>query len=118
MSDEHNAGVAGCYGNRAVQTPNIDSLAERGVTFDTHYCNSPLCVPSRLSLTAGKYVSRLSPRFDHFHPGDYGNTVVHDRLVTTGALELDVDWQINHLRTPTMQRNGSITPVPGLLTSV
>jgi choline-sulfatase len=60
MSDEHNHRVAGCYGNKIVQTPNIDALAASGVTFDTHYCNSPLCVPSRASLTAGKYVSRVS----------------------------------------------------------
>lgn len=59
MSDEHNPHVTGCYGNRLAQTPNIDLLAEQGVTFDTHYCNSPLCVPSRLSLTAGKYASRV-----------------------------------------------------------
>ena len=59
MSDEHNPHVAGCYGNQIIQTPNIDSLANSGVTFDTHYCNSPLCTPSRLSLTAGKYTSRV-----------------------------------------------------------
>ena len=59
MSDEHNHKVAGCYGNKLAQTPNIDGLAAHGITFDTHYCNSPLCVPSRSSLTAGKYVSRV-----------------------------------------------------------
>jgi choline-sulfatase len=59
MSDEHNYRVAGCYGNKTVQTPNIDSLAATGITFDSHYCNSPLCVPSRASLTAGKYTSLL-----------------------------------------------------------
>ncbi len=59
MSDEHNAHVCGSYGNSIARTPNIDSLAASGVAFDTHYCNSPLCVPSRLSLTAGKYVSRV-----------------------------------------------------------
>ncbi len=59
MSDEHNPHVAGCYGNQLIQTPNIDSLAKSGITFDGHYCNSPLCVPSRLSLTAGKYTSRV-----------------------------------------------------------
>ena len=59
MSDEHNYRVAGCYGNTVVQTPNIDSLAANGITFETHYCNSPLCVPSRASLTAGKYISRV-----------------------------------------------------------
>jgi choline-sulfatase len=59
MSDEHNATVAGCYGNKLASTPNIDSLAANGITFDRHYCNSPLCVPSRASITAGKYVSRV-----------------------------------------------------------
>jgi choline-sulfatase len=59
MSDEHNPHVATYYGNKLVQTPNIDALARTGVTFDGHYCNSPLCVPSRLSLTAGKYTSRV-----------------------------------------------------------
>ncbi len=59
MSDEHNAGVLGCYGNEIIKTANLDSLARRGVTFESCYCNSPLCVPSRLSFTSGKYASRV-----------------------------------------------------------
>ena len=59
MSDEHNAGVTGCYGNRIVQTPNLDDLARSGTVFENCYCNSPLCVPSRLSFTSGKYISRV-----------------------------------------------------------
>jgi len=58
ISDEHNASVAGCYGSRLARTPALDGLAERGITFDAFYCNSPLCVPSRMALTAGKYISR------------------------------------------------------------
>ncbi len=58
MSDEHNAGVTGCYGSPIVRTPNLDRLAEQGVTFESFYCNSPLCVPSRMAFTAGKYISR------------------------------------------------------------
>ena len=60
MSDEHNASVLGCYGNDIILTPNMDGLALSGVTFESCYCNSPLCVPSRLSFTSGKYVSRVS----------------------------------------------------------
>ena len=59
MSDEHDPAVTGCYGNRLVRTPNIDRLAARGITFDCAYTNSPLCVPSRLAFTSGKYVSRV-----------------------------------------------------------
>jgi choline-sulfatase len=59
MSDEHNASVLGCYGNKVIRTPNLDALSARGVVFESCYCNSPLCVPSRLSFTAGKYISRV-----------------------------------------------------------
>lgn len=59
MSDEHDPGVTGCYGNDVIRTPNLDGLAQAGVTFDACYCNSPLCAPSRSSFTAGKYVSRV-----------------------------------------------------------
>ncbi|MDA3963510.1 MAG: sulfatase-like hydrolase/transferase [Planctomycetota bacterium] len=60
MSDEHDAAVTGCYGDQLVATPHLDRLAASGVTFDACYCNSPLCVPSRLSFTAGRYVSQVS----------------------------------------------------------
>ena len=71
LSDEHNASVTGCYGNRIVRTPHLDGLAARGVTFDSAYTNSPLCVPSRLALTAGKYVSRTGAwNNDCWLPGD------------------------------------------------
>lgn len=59
MSDEHNADVMGCAGNRISRSPNLDALAERGIVFENCYCNAPLCVPSRLSFTAGKYASRV-----------------------------------------------------------
>ncbi len=59
MSDEHNASVLGCYGNRIVRTPNLDRLAAGGVVFSAAYTNSPLCVPCRLSFTSGKYISRV-----------------------------------------------------------
>jgi choline-sulfatase len=58
-SDEHNYRVAGCYGNRLARTPNLDRLAARGVTFETAYTASPLCVPARLALTAGKHIHRI-----------------------------------------------------------
>ena len=58
LSDEHNRGVTGCYGNPFVKTPNLDALAARGVVFENAYCNSPICVPSRAALATGDYVHR------------------------------------------------------------
>lgn len=37
MSDEHDAGVTGCYGNDIVNTPHMDWLAEEGIRFASHY---------------------------------------------------------------------------------
>ncbi|HUZ46604.1 MAG TPA: sulfatase-like hydrolase/transferase [Terriglobia bacterium] len=59
ISDEHNARVTGCYGNSTILTPSLDELASRSVLFENCYTNSPLCAPSRLSLTSGKYCSRV-----------------------------------------------------------
>ena len=59
MSDEHNVGVLGCYENDVVRTPHLDRLARGGIVFENCYCNSPLCVPSRMAFTSGKYISRV-----------------------------------------------------------
>lgn len=58
MTDEHNHRVAGYAGSRLARTPNLDRLAASGVTFENCYTNSPLCVPSRLVFTSGKYIHR------------------------------------------------------------
>jgi arylsulfatase A-like enzyme len=44
----------GCYGNKDANTPNIDSLAESGVKFDTCWA-TPMCGPTRAMLMTGRY---------------------------------------------------------------
>ncbi|KAJ2973594.1 hypothetical protein NQ176_g6520 [Zarea fungicola] len=36
-----------------IKTPNLDRLAESSVQFDSAYCPSPLCAPSRMSMITG-----------------------------------------------------------------
>ncbi len=60
MSDEQSRGMLGCAGHPLVQTPHLDALAARGVRLTNAYCNSPLCVPSRASFAAGRYVHDLA----------------------------------------------------------
>ena len=56
MSDQHVPFACGAYGSTIAQTPNLDALAERGTVFDSAYCNSPICVPSRAAMATGRYV--------------------------------------------------------------
>lgn len=58
MADQLTPGALAAYGNRVTRTPNIDALAANGVVFDSAYCNSPLCAPSRYALMSGKLPSR------------------------------------------------------------
>lgn len=44
--DQMRADVIGCYGNTFCSTPNIDSIARRGTTFNRAYCTFPQCSPS------------------------------------------------------------------------
>jgi arylsulfatase A-like enzyme len=57
-TDQQRKDSLGCYGSDFVHTPNLDRLAEEGVTFDRAYCTSPVCTPSRATLFTGKYVSK------------------------------------------------------------
>ena len=69
LSDQHNRDTLGCYGHPLVETPCLDALAARGVRFNSAYCNSPLCVPSRASLATGRYVHQTG-YWDNASPYD------------------------------------------------
>lgn len=43
----------GCYGVKAIRTPNIDALAASGTVFERAYCQQAVCSPSRTSLLTG-----------------------------------------------------------------
>lgn len=57
MADEHAPQFSGVYGHAQVRSPQMDALGADGVVFDSAYCNSPICVPSRMSLMTGRLPS-------------------------------------------------------------
>ena len=61
-----------CQGSKFYETPNIDRLFQRGMSFDNAYAACPVCSPSRASILSGKYPARLhlTDWIDHgnYHP--------------------------------------------------
>ncbi len=56
FSDQHRACSMGFRGDENVKTPNIDSLAEQGTSFDRAYSSCPICSPFRASLMTSKHI--------------------------------------------------------------
>jgi arylsulfatase A-like enzyme len=57
ICDQLRADHLGCYGNRTIRTPTIDSIAAHGVAFDRFYVASPVCQPNRATLATGRMPS-------------------------------------------------------------
>ncbi|MBK8979768.1 MAG: arylsulfatase [Planctomycetes bacterium] len=57
-TDDVGYGDVGCYGATAVETPNVDRLAQEGLRFTDAHCSSATCTPSRYSLLTGEYAFR------------------------------------------------------------
>ena len=64
MTDQQRWDHLGCYGNQVLKTPNIDGIAERGVTFDKFYVASGVCMPNRATLMTGRMPSVHGVRFN------------------------------------------------------
>lgn len=55
FSDDHAYQAISAYGNKQVQTPNIDRIAKQGARFNNALVTNSICGPSRATLLTGKY---------------------------------------------------------------
>jgi choline-sulfatase len=58
MADQMAPAFLPIYGHALTRAPNMQALARSGVVFDSAYCASPLCAPSRASFMSGLMPSR------------------------------------------------------------
>ena len=58
IADDQTWSDAGCYGNKVVNTPNIDSLAQEGLRFDRAFTATAMCAPTRQQLYTGIFPVR------------------------------------------------------------
>jgi arylsulfatase A-like enzyme len=65
LSDDQGQDFVGCYGNRVIRTPNIDSLARDGARYTRVFAASPTCSPSRAAIYTGLYPARNGTMGNH-----------------------------------------------------
>jgi arylsulfatase A-like enzyme len=58
LTDDQRWDTMGCMGNRIIQTPNLDNMAENGVLFKNAFVTTAICCTSRASIFNGQYARR------------------------------------------------------------
>ena len=82
MCDDMGYGDLACYGQKYINTPCIDQMAEEGMRFTQAYSGSPVSAPSRASFMTGQHTGhtyvrgnkeywRTSPKMQYGENTDY-----------------------------------------------
>lgn len=90
MTDQQRGDCLGVEGHPVLQTPNMDSIAHRGVRFTRAYSTCPSCIAARRSLLSGQF-----PR-THGMVG-YRDGVGWDAPVTLPQALRDAGYQTAHV---------------------
>jgi arylsulfatase A-like enzyme len=62
LADDLGYGDLGCYGQKIIETPNLDRMAGEGIRFTQHYAGSTVCAPSRCVLMTGRHIGHCRVR--------------------------------------------------------
>lgn len=112
LCDDMGYGDLACYGQKYINTPNIDKLASEGMLFTQAYAGSPVSAPSRASLMTGQHSGHGHVRGNKEYWIDaptmkYGE---NDEYTVTGQEPYDP----NHIILPEiMKKNGYTTGMFG-----
>lgn len=68
LTDDHSQLDSTPYGSTAFRTPNLQRLADAGMTFTRGYVVSPSCAPSRAALLTGMMPARSGAEANHSKP--------------------------------------------------
>ena len=94
MADDVGWECFGSYGAEDYTTPNLDSLASKGLRF-SHCYSQPICTPSRVQIMTGKYNFRNYSHFGYLHPKE--KTFAHALRAAGYNTSIAVKWQLNGL---------------------
>ncbi len=87
MADDLGKTDISLYGSPPIQTPNIDSIGLKGITFTEGYITSPICAPSRAGMLTGRYQQRFGFEYQPHdrYPRNRIEMFVYKNFVATGG---------------------------------
>jgi arylsulfatase A len=62
LADDLGYGDVGCFGQKVIQTPNLDAMAKQGMRFTQFYAGTSVCAPSRSSFITGQHTGHTPIR--------------------------------------------------------
>lgn len=91
LSDDLAQGDLGCYGQKLIQTPNLDRMAREGTRYTQAYCGTTVCAPSRTSVMIGQHTGH-SPIRANREIGDEGQMPLPAGTFTVAKLLKSVGY--------------------------
>ncbi len=91
LSDDLAQGDLGCYGQKLIQTPNLDRMAREGMRTTQAYCGTTVCAPSRTSLMTGLHMGH-SPIRANRELGTEGQMPLPEKTFTVAELLKSVGY--------------------------
>ena len=88
-TDEQRRDTLAAYGNRWIQTPHLNRLAEESFVFERGYVSQPVCTPSRATVLTGLW--------PHQHTCTANNIALPDTLPCLPELLHDSDYQTGYM---------------------
>ena len=89
LADDLGYGDLGCYGQKMVQTPQLDRMAAEGIRFTQHYSGSTVCAPSRCALLTGLHTGHSAIRDNE---GSFGAKPLGPSDVTIAQVLKQADY--------------------------
>lgn len=82
LADDLGYADVGFNGSKDIVTPNLDKLANEGMTFDEAYTAHPFCGPSRAALMTGRYPHKIGSQFNLPVRGSFVGVPTEEKFVS------------------------------------
>jgi arylsulfatase A-like enzyme len=92
LADDLGYGDLGCYGQRQIKTPHIDSMARQGMRFTDFYAGSTVCAPSRCSLMTGLHMGHAYIRGNRSKKAGGGRMALRPADITVAEVLKDTGY--------------------------